>query len=53
MLTAEEQDCQAKGWTEKGHKSSCKVLRGPNFMPLLKLDFSSSSHSNPFTFQRK
>lgn len=46
------QDCQAKGWNEKGHKSSCKVLRGPNFLSLLKLDFSSGPASNPFTFQR-
>ncbi|KAL1849148.1 hypothetical protein Daus18300_013353 [Diaporthe australafricana] len=29
-------ECQGNGWTEKGHKSSCKVLRDPDFMSLLK-----------------
>lgn len=47
------QECQSKGWNEKGHKSSCKVLRGPNFLSLLKLDFSSGPASNPFTFQQR
>ncbi|KAG6356016.1 hypothetical protein INS49_015401 [Diaporthe citri] len=46
-------ECQAKGWTDKKHKSTCKVMRGPNFLSLLKFDFSSGPDSNPLTFQRR
>ncbi|KAK2602889.1 hypothetical protein N8I77_009391 [Diaporthe amygdali] len=45
-------ECQAKGWTEKGHKSGCKVLRGSNFLSLLKLDFMEGPEEEPFSFQQ-
>lgn len=28
------QECQAKGWNEKGHKSVCKILRAANLSML-------------------
>ncbi|KUI70974.1 putative transporter MCH4 [Cytospora mali] len=34
-------DCQVKGWKERDHKKYCKVARDPNFMALMKLDFST------------
>ncbi|ROW01956.1 hypothetical protein VMCG_05593 [Cytospora schulzeri] len=43
-------DCQAKGWNERDHKQHCKVIRDPNFMALMKLDFSE--YEGPFSFQR-
>lgn len=46
-LTVGKQECQVKGWAEKGHKSSCKVMRGPRLSSLLKLDFPSDPPSIP------
>ncbi|KAK7740970.1 hypothetical protein SLS53_005033 [Cytospora paraplurivora] len=43
-------DCQVKGWNEKDHKRYCKVARDPNFMSLIKLDFSASETG--FAFKR-
>ncbi|KAI1488120.1 hypothetical protein F5X96DRAFT_105872 [Biscogniauxia mediterranea] len=35
------QDCQAKGWNEKGHKKYCKVLKDENVKTLHFLDYST------------
>lgn len=42
-----------KGWSEKRHQSTCKVLSGPNLLSLLKLDFAAGPRSNSFVFQRR
>ncbi|KUI59779.1 hypothetical protein VP1G_06996 [Cytospora mali] len=42
------EDCQVKGWKERDHKKYCKVARDPNFMALMKLDFST--YDNVFAF---
>lgn len=34
------QECQVQGWTEKGHKKHCKVLRDRNVRMLLMMDYS-------------
>ncbi|KAI0603051.1 hypothetical protein F4775DRAFT_531943 [Biscogniauxia sp. FL1348] len=35
------QDCQVKGWNEKGHKKHCRVLKGENVKTLHFLDYST------------
>jgi hypothetical protein len=32
------QSCQEKGWTQRGHKTECKILRDQDFCLLSKID---------------
>jgi len=36
------QDCQTKGWTEKGHKKACKVLQDQKFLEIMTHDFNGN-----------
>lgn len=44
-------DCQAKGWKEKDHKTTCKVLADSGFQEMMKLDFST--YNGPLKFSKQ